>query len=225
MEALLGAKLVSLNHLWTTDSPVLGLNPPYRVEPALTHNTSGEFLPAGMSAASFALQFSGQHGAPTVDALGHIGVNNTVYTGEAAADINSPTGLTKLGIDEYPEDKYINRGVLIGIPYCLSGMLDPWSPPLPQFYAVSDEEIISCAAQENAEIKEGDSVLIRTGWGPLFASDPLAYGTNQSGVLAGSGAQLLADAKIFLTGTDTLTYDAAGTPFPAHITLIAQRGI
>ena len=220
-QQLLGAEIVSLNHVWTVDSPLLqGVHETYSVSQSMTHNGTLGAFPGGISAATFQVNFSGQHGGPTVDALGHIGLNNVLFDGTPATDIDGVNGLLKYGIDEYPEDRYVNRGILVDIPYC-KGNVDEL---LPQFYAISVDDITDCVAKEGIEIREGDSVLIRTGWGSLFATDPIAYVTNYTGV-GGEAASYLAENKIFLTGTDVLAYDVANSPFPCHGILIAQSGI
>ena len=218
MEYLLQADIVSLNHLFTTESPILEFNPPYSVQPFLTHNATFGGFPGGLSGASFVVGFSGQHGAPTIDALGHIGVNGTLSDGGSAFEADGATGLTRLGIDEYPESKYINRGVLIDVPYCLDMDI------LPELFAITDTILNDCAEKEGVTIQSGDSVLIRTGWGTLFNDDPEAYTTNHTGVSA-EAASYLADLDIFLSGMDTLGYDIPNSAFPGHNILIAQNGI
>ena len=42
---------------------------------------------------------------------------------------------------------------------------------LPENYTVTDSDIEDCAEMEGVDIQEGDSVLIRTGYGSLFTSD------------------------------------------------------
>lgn len=128
--------------------------------------------------------------------------------------------LLKFGIDEYPEDKYVNGGILVDIPYC-KGSADEI---LPELYPVTADDIANCTAKEGVEIKEGDSILIRTGWGSLFSTDPMAYVTNSTGV-SGAAATYLVEKKIFLTAADVLMYDVPGTPFPAHAALVANSGI
>lgn len=219
LEHLLGAETVSLNHVWTTSSPALDLNPPYNISAFYTHEgTLGQF-PGGLSASSVTLQFSGQHGAPTIDAIGHIAVNGTAFGGVPIAELQSDQGLLQMGIDEYPEDKYLNRGILVDIPYC-KGV-----DKLSENTIITEADVVECLEMEGGVvIKEGDSVLIRTGYGALFETDPEAYLTNYPGPSA-EVATYLAGKKIFLTGADNISWDAANTPFPSHVILIPQNGI
>lgn len=214
----LGSDIVSMNHLWTTASPILGVNPPYNITTAYTHQgTLGQF-PGGLSATGVILQFSGQHGAPTIDAIGHIGVNGTVFGGLTYEEVQSDQGLLKMGIEEYPVDKYLNRGVLLDMPYCMDVDI------LPENTILTLADMNACLAKEKVEIAKGDSVLIRTGYGSLFESDSVAYTTNYPGP-SDEVANYLADQEIFLTGVDNLSWDAANTPFPGHVILIPLHGI
>lgn len=219
LDFLLAAETVSLNHVWTTSSPRLELNPPYNISSFYTHESTFGQFPGGLSATSVTLLFSGQHGAPTIDAIGHIGVNGTVFGGTPTSDVQGDQGLLKMGIDEYPEDKYLNRGILLDMPYC-QGV-----DRLPENTIITEADVVECLEKEGSlTIKEGDSVLVRTGYGSLFDTDTAAYMTNYPGPSA-EVATYLADKKIFLTGADNLSWDAANTPFPAHVILIPQNGI
>lgn len=211
--------MISLNHLWTKQSPILALNPPYNISLTGTHADSAAMLPPPLTAVGDVMQFSGHHGAPTIDAIGHIGENATLYGGINASTVESPDGLKKLGIDEYPEDKYLNRGILLDMPYCLGNV-----PRLENGYEVTQDDIEACVEQLNLNILEGDSVLLRTGFGQLFESDVETYLSNQAG--GGDGAsKYLASLKIFLTGADNFGWDAAGLPFPSHLNFIPRNGI
>jgi hypothetical protein len=63
--------------VWSEQSPVLGLNPPYTFAlnrtHKMTHEIFGQAPGSRVSWASDIMCFSGQHGAPTIDAIGHIG--------------------------------------------------------------------------------------------------------------------------------------------------------
>lgn len=215
---LLASQTVSLNHLWTKDSPRLELNPAYNITNAYTHEGTLGLFPGGLSATAVTMEFSGQHGGPTIDAIGHIGVNGTVFGGLPIAEVMSSEGLIMLGIEEYPEDKYLNRGVLVDMAYCMD------TDKLAESTIISEADLVECLEKEGVEIKEGDSVLIRTGYGALFNESPEEYMTNYPGP-SEEVATYLAGKKIFLTGVDNASWDASNTPFPGHVILIPQNGI
>jgi len=221
ISSLLKSEFVSCNHVWMSTSPVLGLNPSYSIQAHETHNHTFGIFPGGLSGASASMNFSGQHGGPTIDARGHMAVNQTFFDGTPTSEGSDPTTglLTKHGIDEFPENQYITRGVLVDLPYCLGGVgrLEPNT-------TVPSQQVIDCLEKENVTIQEGDSVLLRTGYGQLFNTDPVAYVTNWPGIGAET-AQYLADQKVFLAGADNLGLDVVPSVFPAHDILLAQNGI
>jgi kynurenine formamidase len=91
---------------------------------------------------------------------------------------------------------------------------------------ITGADLEATAKAQGVEVRAGDSLLIRTGWGKFFG-DKGKY----MGVRPGPGesaAKWLAERKVFLTGDDQLTYEVypeKGTVFPAHRILIADNGI
>src|SRR6266850_3484287 len=103
------AKIYDLSHTWDENSPIASVNPPYSFSLAATHeNTRGAFGDGGqLSFTSEVMHFSGQHGAPSIDAIGHIGRDGKVFGGvDAAAATSNPDGIgtsgvgANLGIDQ-----------------------------------------------------------------------------------------------------------------------------
>jgi kynurenine formamidase len=219
LRSLKAAKVVELNHVWDTRSPLLSFNPPYMATLSNTHKQTTGWIPE-LSFASDMLYFSGQHGAPTIDAIGHIGHNGKLFGGLVAEQNEQPSGLTALGIETYPKDRLVNRGVLLDV--ARHKKVDALAPG----EEITGADLEATAKAQGVEVRAGDSVLIRTGWGKFFG-DKAKY----MGVRPGPGesaAKWLADRKTFLTGDDQLTYEVypeKGTVFPAHRVLIADNGI
>jgi kynurenine formamidase len=166
------------------------------------------------------MYFSGQHGSPTIDAIGHISHNGKMFGGLAAEQNEQPSGLTALGIEIYPKERLVNRGVLLDVArYKKVDALAPGEE-------ITAADLEATAKAQGVEVRAGDSLLIRTGWGKFFG-DKAKY----MGLRPGPGesaAKWLAARKVFLTGDDQLTYEVypeKGTVFPAHRVLIADNGI
>src|SRR5262245_17405311 len=141
------ARIIDLSHTWEITSPIAGVNPPYSFELVATHalwvppafpappnpGTRGFFQDGGqLSFAAEVMHFSGQHGAPSIDAIGHIGRNGKLYGGvDGAAATSNPNGIgtsgvgANLAIDQYPKDLLINRGVLLDVARLVNGDLQP----------------------------------------------------------------------------------------------------
>jgi len=85
VRAVKGARLFDLSFTWSELSPVLGLNPPYSFAlnrtHRMTHEIFGQAPGSRVSWASEIMYFSGQHGAPTIDAIGHIGRDLKLHGG------------------------------------------------------------------------------------------------------------------------------------------------
>jgi len=218
---LLEAQIIELNFIWDATSPLLPLNPPFLQSLSTTHRASAGFVPGGIAFASDVMFFSGQHGAPTIDALGHVSNNGELFGGIDALASESPQGLRAGGIESYPGEKLVNRGVLLDIPRYKG--LERLKPG----YEITPEDLQGAANSQGVKISEGDSVLIRTGYGQLFMTDKAAYMGYRPGIGEAS-ANWLAEKNIFLSGADNLTYDVApeaGSIFPAHRILVAEHGI
>jgi kynurenine formamidase len=221
ISTLKSARVVELNFIWDGKSPVLSLNPPFAIGMHSTHKQTAGAIPGGIAYAEDMMFFSGQHGAPTIDALGHISDNGKLFGGLDAAANESPSGMLALGIENYPKNRFVNRAVLLDIAkYKKVDSLEPG-------YEITVEDLDGCAKAEGVDIQPGDAVLIRTGFGKFFESDRAKY----SGFRPGPGeaaAKWLASKRIFLTGDDQMSYEVVpqkGTVFPCHRILIADSGI
>ena len=90
------ARIFDLSPTWDENSPIASVNPFYEMHLEATHqNTRGTFGDGGkLSFTSEVQHFSGQHGAPSIDAIGHIGRNGKLYGGvDAATATSDPRGI------------------------------------------------------------------------------------------------------------------------------------
>ena len=235
------ARIFDLSHTWDENSPIAGVNPPYSMVLNATHaGTRGTFDPDGqLSFTSEIQQWSGQHGAPSIDAIGHIGHNGRLFGGvDAAAATSDTRGIGRSGVGahldiaHYPKELLVNRGVLLDV----ARFLQKNDQPLPPAFNITDEHLAETARHQGVRIRRGDTVLIRTGWGRLFTDDPATYkGDNAAGVGV-AGARFLVKEKARVVGNDTLTFEVrpplAFPPevplfqvFPVHMILIPDNGI
>ena len=93
------ARIFDLSHVWDENSPIASVNPGYEMKLDATHAaTRGTFDPDGqLSFTSEIQKWSGQHGAPSIDAIGHIGHNGKLFGGVDAAASTSDLQSTYLG--------------------------------------------------------------------------------------------------------------------------------
>ncbi|MEK6321537.1 MAG: cyclase family protein [Acidobacteriota bacterium] len=221
IDSLRSARVIELNFIWDRTSPLLGLNPPFTIGLQTSHKQTSGMIPGGIAFAADMMFFSGQHGSPNIDALGHISDNMKLFGGADAAANEGATGLMTLGIEAYPKERFINRAVLLDVARYKN------VDALAAGYEITAEDLEATAKAEGVEIQPGDSVLIRTGYGRFFEADRPKY----SGFRPGPGeaaARWLVSKKIFLTGDDQMSYEVVpqkGTIFPCHRILIANNGI
>ena len=227
------ARVFDLGFNWDQSSPVLSVNPPYAFALNATHRQTYEIFGTApgsqVSWTSEILYFSGQHGAPTIDAIGHIGRNLKLHGGIDAVQATSrPDGIgNDLGIETFPRDLLLSRGVLLDVARTIAGgALDP----LPPGFEITAKHLEDAARAQAVRVNRGDAVLIRTGWGQYFGKDNARYlGEKSPGPGVDAGQWLVAQG-VRLTGTDTATYEVRPPVhgkelFPVHMLMIADNGI
>ncbi|HSU76924.1 MAG TPA: cyclase family protein [Burkholderiales bacterium] len=242
LKQVLDARIIDLSHTWDENSPIASVNPPYSMSLVSTHqNTRGAFGDGGKLSFTAEVQhFSGQHGAPSIDAIGHIGRNGKLFGGvDAAQSTSDPRGIGRdaaatgahLDINHYPVELLVNRGVLLDVARFINGD----ASPLANTVNINGDMLAATARKQGVKLKRGDTVLIRTGWAQFFASSPQTYaGANSAGVGV-DGAKFLIRSGARVVGNDTLTFEFRppvvnpGTPdfevFPVHMLVIADNGI
>jgi kynurenine formamidase len=238
MKAVKRARLIDLSHNWEITSPVASVNPPYSFALSATHaNTRCSFGDnCQLSFTAEVQHFSGQHGSPSIDAIGHIGRDGKLFGGvDAAAATSNPDGIgasgvgANLSIDKFPADLLVNRGILLDVARMIQGD----SSPLPATFEVTAAHLEQAAKRQHVKLKKGDTVFIRTGWGQFFKSDPALYsGANSPGPSL-DGANFLIKHGARIVGDDTLTFEmrppVVTSPtfqvFPVHMRVIADSGV
>ncbi len=241
IKQVLGARIFDLSHTWDENSPIASVNPPYSMSLNAKHSsTRGTFGDGGqLSFTSESQSWSGQHGAPTIDAIGHIGHGGKVFGGlDAAAVTSDMRGIGRSGVGahldiaHYATDLLVNRAVLLDV----ARFVRKDDQPLAAGFKITDEHLSEAARAQGVRLRRRDTVLIRTGWGSLFATDPASYAGASAAGVGVTGARFLAKSGARVVGNDTLTFEVrpplASPPetpafqvFPVHMLLIADNGI
>lgn len=203
-----------------TTSKVYDLAQPYFVgmphfptHPPFLHGLTkvhGEVqLPNGGSSAADAISM-GTHVGTHIDALNHFSCNGFFYGGQAIGEVQSYYGVKYLSVDTIAP--IIRRGVLLNL-----GALD-------EDTEVTPADLDRAAA--SVEIREGDVVLLRTGWAQRFR-DARRYVNGVKAPGPGlEGARWLSDRKVFAAGSDTVAFEKVpSTEMPVHVHLLAVSGI
>ncbi len=228
-----GARVFDLSFLWNDQAPVLSLNPPYRFALDRTHRMTyeifGQVPESQVSWSSDIMYFSGQHGSPTLDAIGHIGRNLKLHGGvDATTATSTPGGIgANLGVEAFPADLMVNRVVFLDVARQIAGGRPD---PLPPDFEITAKHLDDTAKAEGVQINRGDSLLVRTGWGQFFAKDNAKYLGQQSPGPGQDAARWIIAKGVRLAGDDTATFERRPAMygkelFSVHMMLIADNGI
>lgn len=157
-----------------------------------------------------------EHSGTHIDALAHQAENLTLHGGVHVDEgVQTSVGFKVLGVDTMAP--IVARGVLLDVAD---------DQRLEENHAITVEEL---ERARRADIREGDVVLIRTGFGALWAK-PDEY-LKAAGVSA-AGSRWLIEKKVRAVGADNMAFDVIGPPdpelgvtLPGHILLLVRAGI
>jgi kynurenine formamidase len=161
------------------------------------------------------------HSTTHIDALCHIGEikdgKTKLYSGINAGETEHYRGFRKLGIEGCPP--IITRGVLLDVPMYKEVEV------LPESYSITAKDLQGTSDLEGIDVKQGDCVLIRTGFTKIWRPDnEVFYGRCAGPEL--EGAQWLIDHGIIVSGSDTISYERNPSPtHPVHRKMINNEGI
>ncbi len=162
-----------------------------------------------------------EHSGTHLDALCHQSCDLTLFGGVAVDDVETPSGFKQLGIETVPP--LLARGVLLDV----AGWMGV--PELPQLYSIGDHDLAACAAAEKVEVRAGDVLLVRTGYGARW-TDEARY--HKAAGVAKSGTLWAAGRGVVAVGADNMAWDVPGEVDPesgsmlfAHVHLLTQKGV
>ena len=173
---------------------------------------------SGASGVVTMMEHSGTH----IDALCHQACGLTLFGGVKTDAAETPTGFTQLGVETIPP--LVCRGVLLDV----AGYKG--RPCLPTKYAISADDLAGCCDKQSVEVRKGDVLLVRTGYGALWAGDEQTY-LDAAGV-GKSGTLWAAERGVVAVGADNMAWDApderdpdSGATLFAHVYLLPQKGV
>ena len=224
-------KVYDLSHVLDQDMPVPGFHGSYFANTQYTLENGVEWhdrfigkMNNGYSAQNLRLSMS-DHSGTHIDQLNHVGELQEngeflVYNGIRNLDIIDSFGTKKLGIEHMPP--LIGRGVLIdvagykGVDY------------LPIGYSISPQELDDTLLSQNVVVREGDTVLVNTGWGRHW-HDTAKILLGEPG-LGKACADWAVDKNIVSWGvdqfaTDPIPFELEGEALPMHIAMLTKSGI
>lgn len=157
-----------------------------------------------------------------LDGLGHVGIGDLYYNGNDRRQFAQRNGLKRLGIEN--AGPFVTRGVLVDVA-AYKGV-----QRLAAGYEVTADDLQGALQRQGLTLREGDTLLLRTGWSQLWASDGAAYTGNAPGWGPGACAWIVTQ-KPAATGCDTYGCDVVPNPhdaamlWPCHQIMGTQAGI
>ncbi len=156
-----------------------------------------------------------------LDMFPHQSIGDDTYNCHRVGDIATRTGFSKLGIDKV--GALVARGVLVDVA-AAQGV-----PTLAIGHEITPAELQAALKRERLALAAGDAVLIHTGWGKLWTTDPARYGSGAPGIGV-AAAEWLAKQDVMLIGADTWPVEIAPNPdkalnLPVHQIALVVNGI
>ncbi|MCP3956428.1 MAG: cyclase family protein [bacterium] len=183
----------------------------------------GDMERADGSSAANEMMLLGGHTGTHIDALCHVSLDGRLHGGADASQAQTGGRFRSHGVEEIPLT--FCRGVMLDIP-ALSGVevLEPGAP-------ISAADLEAAEERQGVEVREGDAVLIRSGW-PVHWSDSELFRGVRGGAPGPdeSAARWLAERRVRLTGAETIAYEQipegrGHALLPVHVILLVESGI
>jgi len=179
---------------------------------------------------------SQSHVGTHLDGMGHIGRKDCYYNQTAMGKYINQNNMTRLGLEHLKS--FATRGVVVDMVkvYQAAGKLksNPTcrTPCLDKGTVISAADIQAGLKMYNVTLREGDILIIHTGWGDLFSQYPAKnaeYNGGEPGLGKDAGKYLV-DQKIVAVGCDTWACEVIPgedpkEAFVVHQMLLTDAGI
>ena len=160
-----------------------------------------------------------EHSGTHIDALAHQAENLTLHGGvHVDSGVQTSVGFRVLGIDTMAP--LVSRGVLLDV---------AGAKRLPPEHSITPDDLDRAAKAARVDVREGDVVLVRTGYGALW-SEPSEY--LQAAGVSAAGSTWLIEKKVSAVGADNMAWDVIGptdpdlkVTLPGHLLLLVRAGI
>lgn len=179
---------------------------------------------------------SQSHVGTHLDGMGHIGRQDCYYNQIAMGKFINQNYMTKLGLEHLKS--FATRGVLVDMVKVFQqagkfkGNTACKKPCLEKGTLITGADIQAGLRMYNVTLREGDIVIVHTGWGDLFEQYPAQNATFNSGEpgIGKDAAQWLIGQKIVAVGADTwgvevIPGENPKEAFIVHNLLLTDNGI
>ena len=216
IDALAAARVFDIGQPYFPGMPHHPAHPPFLQGLTKAH---GEYCFAGGGSSAAESIALGGHVGTHIDALCHFSRDGLLHGGFSAEEAASPgPGYGRHGVETIAP--IVRRGVLLDAAGARGVEI------LPEDASLGADELERIASRQEVEIRAGDVVLVRTGWGRLWG-DARAYINGVRGPRPDAAApHRLSGKRIFARGSDTIAFEVIPNPaMPVHIHLLVESGI
>lgn len=217
-------KVYQLGRVLDMNSPAHPFHGPFFYTTFRRVKDSRKIWKGNFGAMNVRIEFT-DHAGTHIDALNHVTIDDLFYEGKRVDEIESERGTTELGSENFRP--IVTRGVLLDVAEYMGLEM------LSDDHAISVKDITDTI--KTAGIGEpgvGDAVLVRTGWGRLWAVDNRRYlGPPMPGISL-EVAKWLAERGVIVVGSDTASVERIKVEKPdephiepVHQYLLVEKGI
>ncbi len=179
---------------------------------------------------------SQSHVGTHLDGMGHIGRRDCYYNRTPMGKFINQNNMTKLGLEHLKS--FATRGVVIDAVKVFEaankfkGNSACKKPCLEKGTVITAADLQAGLKMYNVTLREGDIVVIHTGWGDLFEQFPAQNTVYNSGApgIGKDAANWLVSQKVVAVGVDTWVVEVIPSEnpkeaFPVHNILLTDNGI
>ena len=155
------------------------------------------------------------------DGFTHQTIGSSLYNCVDQNDIMTRDGFTRLGVENV--GTLMTRGVLIDV------AAHKGVEMLPDTYEITVDDLQQALDRQGIALASGDAVLIHTGWGVLWDTDPERFMASNPGIGV-PAAQWLVEQDPMLLGADNQPVEVSPNPdpqvsLPVHQIMLVVNGI
>jgi kynurenine formamidase len=220
LQATSALRQVDLSHPMQKGMPIHPAHPPFHIT---LNNRHGDILRSCGHSSSNELMIMSTHSSTHIDAICHVSDHGNLFGCYEATAQQRGTDLFKVHGAETIAPIF-RRGVLLDIAKTKGvAALDP-------AYEVTVADLEMAEARLGATLREGDVVLLRTGWAKYWSRSQTYLGLDSAGAPGPGPAagRWLAAKKPFAVGSDTSAFEVMNhhnITLEVHMILIAKNGI
>ncbi|MGH7776926.1 MAG: cyclase family protein [Candidatus Dormibacterales bacterium] len=165
------------------------------------------------------MTYCAEHSGTHIDAFCHQAEEMAMFGGVAVtAAVQTQAGFKSLGVETI--EPILRRGVLLD--------LAPGGP-LPAGTLVGVADLERAAARQGTQVRPGDVLLVRLGWGARWADAALYL---EAPGMDREAAEWAAGRGVFAVGADNMAWDlpgyvdpVLGSSLPCHVVLLVRHGV